>query len=257
MTGGENSEWICERSEWEGNPGAGVSLDVGTESWRNATGCVVAPAHCISGFIRGDRRHKPVQVNLRQRCSAGSGRAQRASALRGPGTLPPAPAHRDGGGRAGPASCSCARGIVGSWRTEPGVGGPEADGRAGRPGRCGEAGAGGTGPRLPSVTAQLRGLLRLRRTPSLTALCLPAARCAGPGDGATSPPGACAGLATPLTSPVPGRGSSPPRRRDADFRPRPAVADPGLCRSARKGPLRPEGALARPRGRPRPHIPGP
>lgn len=154
----------------------------------------------------------------------------RARALQGPGSRP-SHTGKAAGGRGflrAPALGDCGVVADGAGRLRP-----QADCRARRPSRFGEGCGQGSGPWLPSAAAQPCGLSGLRReTSSLTGLCFPAQRRAGPA-GATSPPRASAGLATALTSPHPPAAGGP--QAPASVRSQPAP--PSKPRSsARQGP---------------------
>lgn len=102
----------------------------------------------------------------------------------------------------------------------------------------------------PSASVGRSSALRLsrlrRQKSSLTGLCFPARRRAGPA-GRTSPLRASAGLATALTSPRP----------PAAGEPRTPASVPRTPRLGAPGPPRPEGACARPRRCPPPPHTGP
>lgn len=126
----------------------------------------------------------------------------------GPGARPPR-TRTAAGGRGflrAPALGDCGIVADGAGRRRP-----RADCRVRRRGPFEEGGAEGSGLRLPSAAAQPCGLFGLRRTTSsLTGLCFPARRRAGPA-GTTSPLRAFAGLAAAPTSPRPRSPASPGR----------------------------------------------
>ena len=165
----------------------------------------------LSGFIQGETVGPNQRKRIRSHVLAGPERrgcAPRANALPGPGRA--APRTRTAAGGRGflraPALGDCGIVADGAGRRRP-----RADCRVRRRGPFEEGGAEGSGPRLPSAAAQPCGLFGLRRTTSsLTGLCFPARRRAGPA-GTTSPLRAFAGLAAAPTSPRPRSPASPGR----------------------------------------------